>query len=309
MRALWQSRWFKGLLAVLLAVVLCLAPMNDAWARSGGRVGGGSFRAPRSLPRQSAPRSAPVYPGGGFGFPFLLPFFWGGGGGFLTLFLVLGVGSFLLRNLQASRESSGGYDDRGFYQQSNQKVQLTEIKLGLLASARGLQREIDALAMEADTNSPEGLRELLQNLTLTLTRHQDYWVYGQVDTRSTALSEAEQAFYQLSLKERSKFSAETLSNVGQKRIQTSDTQTSSETDALHDLGEYIVVTLLVASYRDSSTLPVANSVSALRQGLMQLGSIAADQIVAVEVLWTPQQEGDVLSADDLLIEYPQLRRL
>ncbi len=300
------GRWFRVLLALFLTAMLCFAPMNEAWARSGGRIGGGSFRAPRpsrSLPRRSTP--GPIFPGGGWGFPFFFPFFWGGGGGgLITLLLVLGAGSFIVRNLQAnSSQSEDGYDERGFYKSANQKVQLTEIKLGLLASARTVQNEINKLALESDTQTPEGLRQLLQSVTLSLVRHDDYWIYGQTSHNKVSLSEAEQAFYQRSLQERSRFSAETLTHIDEQPIHQDQAPQSSEK------GDYIVVTLLVAFYSNSSTLPVADSVATLRQGIMQLGSVPADRIVAVEVLWTPQNEGDALNADELLVEYPQLRKL
>ncbi|MEN9223181.1 MAG: DUF1517 domain-containing protein, partial [Thermostichus sp. BF3_bins_97] len=37
--------------------------------------------------------------------------------------------------------------------------------------------------------------------------------------------------------------------------------------------------------------------------------LPAERVVAIEVLWTPQLEGDTLSADALLTEYPELRLL
>lgn len=316
--SIWKSRGFKAVMAVLLAVVVSLAPMGDAWARSGGRIGGGSFRAPRSVPR-SAPRSGGggIYPGGGFGFPFFFPlFFGGGGGGIITLLLVLGAGSFLLRTLRSSDEqNTGGYDEQGYYKPStNPKVQLAEVKVGLLSSARSLQQEIDDLARSANTGEAKGLSQLLQNVTLSLVRHDDYWVYGQTESQQTSMSEAEQIFYQRSLRERSKFSAETLTNVDRQQGQLTGESDQANSQAITETedqgsGEYIVVTLLVASHSGSSTLPIVDSAVTLRKVLMQLGAIPAERIVAVEVLWTPQQEGDTLSTDEMLVEYPQMRRL
>lgn len=321
LRSIWTARWFKALTALVLAVVISLAPMSDAWARSGGRIGGGSFRAPRP----SMPRSAPgprgggggFFPGGGFGFPFFFPLFFGGGGGVITLLLVLGAGSFLLRTLQSGKEqNAGGYDDQGYYKPSaDPKVQLAEIKVGLLASARSLQQEIDDLARAANTGEARGLSQLLQNVTLSLVRHDEYWVYAQTEAQQTSLSQAEQIFYQNSLRERSKFTAETLTNVDQQRGQLSGESNGAnsgqaiEGTADQGTGEYIVVTLLVASHSGSSTLPAVDSATTLRQVLMQLGAIPAERIVAVEVLWTPQQTGDTLSSEEMLMEYPQLRRL
>ncbi len=302
MKPFWKSRWFRPIITLILVLSLCLIPVSDAWARSGGRVGGGSFRrpttsAPRSLSRGRGGQPT-IFPGGGFGFPLFFPFFWGGGGGVITLFLLLGVGSFVFRAIRsATAEASEAAA-------ANPNVQLQEIKIGLLASARNLQKEINGLALEADTETAEGLRQLLQNVTLTLVRNDEYWVYGQANRWQTRLAEAEQHFNQQSLAERSKFSRETLSNVeGQ---QSSATSSSNSMDGV---GEYIAVTLLVASYAPSGTLPDVDSAATLRRSLMQLGSIASDQLVAVEVLWTPQVEGDVLSAEALLTEYPQLQRL
>lgn len=40
-----------------------------------------------------------------------------------------------------------------------------------------------------------------------------------------------------------------------------------------------------------------------------LGSLSPDMIVAVELLWTPQERGDAYSKDELLIDYPGLVNL
>ncbi len=71
-------------------------------------------------------------------------------------------------------------------------------------------------------------------------------------------------------------------------------------------GEYIVVTLLVAA-QGKLDLPLVNSDQDLRQAISQLGSVSSDRLLAMEVLWTPQAEGDTLSAEDMLVEYPDLK--
>lgn len=72
------GRTCRSLLALALALILALAPVSAVWARSGGRIGGGSFRSPTfSAPRSVGPRSAPVYPsyGGGLAFRWWCPCF------------------------------------------------------------------------------------------------------------------------------------------------------------------------------------------------------------------------------------------
>lgn len=314
----WLQPWLKPVLAVALAIALCLAPAGDALAaRSGGRIGGGSFRRPsysRSMPR-SVPRGdyGGGYRGGyggGIGFPLFFPLFWGGGGGgLLTLMLVLGVGSFVLRAARAVKEGS---EDGGG---PVTKAQVAEVQVGLLASARSLQQEIDELALSADASAPAGLSKVLQEVSLALVRHDDYWVYGNADQQQMQLTQAEQYFNQRSLQERGKVSAETLTNVDSAIAQLSAAQQealarkqSSEL-AESEVGEYLVVTLLVAfEGRSLSLAPVTDDAS-LRRNLMQVGGIPAEQLLAMEVLWTPQAEGDTLSATDLLTQYPQLKTI
>lgn len=71
-------------------------------------------------------------------------------------------------------------------------------------------------------------------------------------------------------------------------------------------GEYIIVTLLAATL-GKFQIPTINNTDDLRQALRQIGSIPSDTLLAIEVLWTPQAEGDTLTSDDLLAEYPDLK--
>jgi uncharacterized membrane protein len=43
--------------------------------------------------------------------------------------------------------------------------------------------------------------------------------------------------------------------------------------------------------------------------LRQIGGVSSEQLLAVEVLWTPQANGDTLTADDMLAGYPDLRSI
>jgi uncharacterized membrane protein len=70
--------------------------------------------------------------------------------------------------------------------------------------------------------------------------------------------------------------------------------------------EYIIVTILVGT-EGKLELPTINSSDDLRQALRQIGGISSDRLLAVEILWTPQAEGDTLTSDDLMAEYPDLK--
>jgi uncharacterized membrane protein len=314
----FQSPWVKFLvkpvLALGLALVLMFGHADGAWAaKAGGRMGGGSFApTPRMAPAPTsrAPVGGGYYPGGGFGIPmpFVFPLFgFGGGlGGLFTLFMVLAIANFLINSLRRSGE---GEDVTPGVASSNPPVAVAKLQVGLLANARSLQDDLNRIALTADTGSTTGLAKLLQETTLALLRHPEYWVYGASEETQTRLLSAEQAFNRYTLATRSQFMEETLSNVNNQLAQAAPKATlPGPGDDLAAPGEYILATLVVAS-QGKLDLPNVRSTEELRQALSQIGAIASDTLLAVEVLWTPQQSGETLSADEMIAEYPRLKLL
>lgn len=301
--------FLKPLMAVVLAVVLVFGTADGAWAAAGGRMGGGSFRAP--APRMSpSPRSyAPgggggYYPGGGFGMPFLFPFIGigGGFGGLFTLLIFIAIANVVVRGLRgATSEDDYGAPVGG----SNPPVAIAKLQVGLLAQARELQDDLNRLAATADTGSTEGLAKLLQETTLALLRHPDYWAYATSEDKQTRLLNAEQEFNRYTLSARSRFSAETLSNVNNQLTQAEPKALlTGDTDQAP--GEYILATVVVAT-QGKLDLPDIYSSADLRQALSQIGAVSGENLLAVEVLWTPQQSGETLSGDELIAQYPELK--
>jgi uncharacterized membrane protein len=304
----------KTLVVFSMIFSLVFGPMAAAQAASGGRMGGGSFR--RSAPSRSysAPRAG--YGGGGYGggyggggsfffFPSPWLFVGGGGGGSLLMLLVLaGVGSYLF---QAYRNAADGTGTTG----DTQAVSVAKIQVGLLADARDLQTELTQLALKANTGNSAGLSKLLQETTLSILRHPEYWVYAGSQSKQARLESAEAEFNRMILMERSKVSGETLSNVaGELKQQAASSAIAvakaGELAEQADTGEYIVVTLVVGT-EGKLNLPVINNESELRTALNVLGAVPSDRLLAVEVLWTPQASGDVLSRDDMTADYPSLK--
>ncbi len=304
----WLRPLLRPTLAVLLACVLLFSSADAAWAaRSGGRIGGGSFRAPRpsySQPYRSPSRSyqSPrgYYPGGGygFGFPFLVPFFgFGGGGGLFGLLIFFAIASFLVRTLRSVTEG----DESGY--STNPKVSVARLQIGLLAKARHLQDDLNQLATSADTSSAAGLSQVLQESTLSLLRHPEYWAYADTNSIAARLTSAETEFNRLALTERSKFSHEAVSNVNN---QLKGANQTALTDGSSPAGDYIIATLIVATQGQLS-LPDIQSEDSVRTALNQIGAVPQEQLMAVEVLWTPQASGETLTADEVLALYPNLK--
>jgi uncharacterized membrane protein len=309
----WLQPLLKPFMAFFLAAVLVFSQVSDAQAapsRGGGRIGGGSFRSAPSR-SYSAPRPGGGYGqgygggyyGGGGGSFFLMPWMlFGGGGSLFTLLIVMAIASFLF---QSFRQATSG-EDVGMGAASPQ-VSVTKLQVGLLAEARSLQTDLDRIALKANTNNSAGLAQVLQESTLSLLRHPEYWVYAGTQSKQARMESAEIEFNRLSLSERSKVSGETLSNTsGQlKQKESSAIAVSTPGDLDVQQNEYIVVTLIVGS-QGKLDLPTITSAEDVRRALSQLGAVSSDRLLALEVLWTPQANGDVLTRDDMLSDYPSL---
>ncbi|CAK9138051.1 unnamed protein product [Ilex paraguariensis] len=126
--------------------------------------------------------------------------------------------------------------------------------------------------------------------------------FHSVDVKRS-MEEGEKRFNKLSIEERGKFDEETLVNVNNIKKQSATSQRASGFS-----NEYIVITILVAA-EGIHKLPTINSSRDLKEALQKIGSIPSNRTLAVEVLWTPQNENDTLSERELLEDYPLLRPL
>ena len=288
---------------------LSLAMPQQADAARGGRMGGGSFRAP-SMPR-TMPRSSGGYRGGyggygrrgGFGFPFIIPIFGFGGGGLFGLLILMAIAGVLVNALRGAG-SAPGIGGAVATPAVPSKVNMIQLQVGLLAGAKALQDDLRTLAKSADTSSSTGLQRVLQESTLALLRQPDLWVYANAESGSVPFNTAEATFNRLSINERSKLDAEVTSNVGGQNL-SATTDVVGDADATN---EFIVVTLLVASTA-TAQLKGASTAEELRQSLRILGSTSSTDLIALEVIWQPEGRGDVLSAEELITAYPNLQHL
>ncbi|MFO8239105.1 MAG: DUF1517 domain-containing protein [Prochlorococcaceae cyanobacterium] len=303
-------------LPALVLGLLVLAP-QPSWAASGGRIGGGSFRAAPSMPRSFSGGGGGMgggslrggygggYRGGGIGFPFLIPIFgFGGGGlfGFLVLMAVVGLIANAVRG--GGGMAPGGGSRAVMAPRSDGPVTISQVQVGLLASARQLQDDLRKLAVSADTSHSSGLQTVLQETTLALLRHPDLWVYANAEVGQVPFASAEATFTRLSMAERSKLDRELTTNVAGRRSQEA-AAAAGDSDATSD---YIAVTVLLASRRP---LPLkgADNADQLRQSLQVLGSVSAADLIALEVIWQPDGAGEAFSTEQLLTAYPDLRHV
>ncbi|GJP43871.1 hypothetical protein CLOM_g3273 [Closterium sp. NIES-68] len=308
----------KPALAALLISAVLAAGVPDAAlaAQGGGRIGGGGFSASRMRSYAPPPSSVPRGGYSSYAAPPVVPFFapspffffgpsvafgGGGGGGGIFNLLLIGIAIWFVSQSVMGFLSQSAEED---VWQETQRSSVVRLQVGLLGTARRLQRDLDRIADRADASTPEGLHYILQETVLALLRNPDYCIYGfsssEVNNDSYA---GEAAFNRMSMEERSKFKEETLVNVDGMRRRVVRNPSQNRMNS-----EYIVVTVLAAA-EGTFRLPEIKSASDLREALTRLGSVPADELQAVEVLWTPQDDEDTLTERDLLSDFPRLRPL
>ncbi|KAL7615279.1 hypothetical protein Lser_V15G06733 [Lactuca serriola] len=301
----------KPVITGVLLGLLLLYDHHHALAASGGRMGGRSFSSSSSSSSSSRSFSTRTRgPELSFSAPYYAPTPFGGGGFFVGpavgfgssfFFVMMGFAAFILVSGFLSDRSD---TDDGSLLTATEKTSVLKLQVGLLGLGRSLQRDLNRIAETADTSKPEGLSYVLQETTLALLRHPDYCIsgYSSVDVKRS-IDEGEKRFNQLSIEERGKFDEETLVNVNNIRKQSATTQRSNGFR-----NEYIVITVIVAA-SGVHKLPPINSSAQLKEALQKLASIPSSRVMAVEVLWTPQNENDTLTERELLEDYSLLRPL
>tara|TARA_Y100001968_G_scaffold29476_1_gene22804 strand:+ start:1239 stop:2204 length:966 start_codon:yes stop_codon:yes gene_type:complete len=288
---------------------------NLASAASGGRIGGGSFQTPSAPRRQNYGGYGgnnfrgygSGYRGGGIGFPFLLPIFGFGGGGIFGFLILMSIVGVIVNAFKNSSTFSSSSNNSIVSQSANStKVSLIQFQIGLLASAKEIQVKLRELASSSNTSTSSGLQKILQDTTLSLLRKPELWVYSNIETGSVPFASAESTFNRISITERSKLKAELTSNLSGQISTLIDTESNpGDSDPTN---EYIAITILVATKKDLKLYNYANN-ELITEALRLLGSIASNDLIALEIIWQPEGEGETLREEELITQYPNLKHL
>jgi uncharacterized membrane protein len=210
----------------------------------------------------------------------------------------------LFSKLLSASNRNGVAVSSGEKERDNDTVTISKLQVALLSTATEVQEELSQLSTNIDTSTDAGLWELLQESLLVLQRNSEHWSYVLSSGEAVNINAAETAFSKLCFQERSKFSGETLSNVeGQVRSKAFATADRA------DPGSYIVVTLLLGTADDRPLFGSIRSIDELKKALEKLSSMRSDYLMTFYLFWTPQQSGEGLSDDEMLMEYPELYRI
>ncbi|MEM8778063.1 MAG: DUF1517 domain-containing protein [Cyanobacteria bacterium P01_G01_bin.49] len=286
---------------------------QKAQARSsGGRSGGGSFSRGSRGSRGSSPPSRGRSHNGSSAYTYPISGSSSSAGGvainsgFFGIMIfgmsgiaMLAVASGALKNLSGNHQHR--YSDSYYGTKDNRKVTISQLQIALLASATDVQSGLSELSLRVDTSTQERLRELLQESIMILLRHCEYWSHGLGKSQEMRINDARSIFEQLSLKQRSKLTQETLSNVGG-QIQEKTVITSEDESAM-----YIVVTLLIGTAHEQAQFKELRTVEDFQEALQQMASTAPDDLLKLELLWSPQAKNDSLTYDEFITEYTEMR--
>jgi len=164
------------------------------------------------------------------------------------------------------------------------------------------------LANTARTDTRVGIQNLTSQVALELLRRKSSIVSASTSYKHySSREQASRDFNKLSIKERSKFESETVSNFGGLDFGRGDSGATEGSGK----ATMAVVTLLVNIDGDSTRVPQIRSPADVEEALRK---IAADSKVdsclqGAEILWTPEDRAETLSPRDIISDYPELRSI
>ncbi|KAJ4727873.1 Myelin-associated oligodendrocyte basic protein [Melia azedarach] len=261
----------------LLLVMVC--GTNSALARSGGVMGGHSFRSSSSKSRSSRSKSLSKTDGDDVDEHVTVRLC-------LYLFAWIFTPLHLYVNLPLINTS------------------IIKLQVGLLVKGGSLQNNLNRIAKTTDTSKKCGWRDILRGTINCLSRHSSRWIsgYSHKDLLFDS-DDPEGRFKQLSDKERRKFDEETLVNLNNREKETITSQEVKDQPK-----NTYMVTVLVAA-KGWYKVPTITGRGAIEKILLELKYICRlhDRIQGLVVLWTPQRKDEVLLLEDLQRDYPLLK--
>ncbi len=329
------------LVTLLLAGLLALGSATS-WARSGSSFGGGfrsssrssssfggsssrSFGSSSSGSSFGGGSSSPSYGGGtryvpipvpvgGYGYS--RPYYggyrsYGSTGGFfgalsvILIFIVIIIIIMVLRRIWMRGKQAVG----NAVTERNERCDVTLLQFGVQMQARSIQDRLEQLADKIDPSSEEGLAYALRTLAQELMQYQENVEYVAVQAQTKlALAKAQDQFELWAQNERAKYNREVIrGQAGGARRQQKEWQTDGirDEDGQLAVAEFFVISLVLAS-RTWTPPSYVNDSAEMQALLEQLAAFATDNLVALEVVWSPAAQSDAMARDDMTSRYPGL---
>lgn len=194
------------------------------------------------------------------------------------------------------------FKDKYQRERDNDLVTISLIQVVLSSTEVGIiKRELNEISLNANTSTDEGLLKLMQDSALLLLRNELAWAYTFSSSQSIDINNAESEFNAISILERSKFSRETLNNY--------DGEVKAASDNFSEVSNepaYVVISLIAGTANDNPLYDKIYSSADLKEALTNIAIVPNDYLMKFELLWTPQQDDELITEEELLIEYSNL---
>lgn len=187
------------------------------------------------------------------------------------------------------------------------RIDVQAIVLGLDAEARrGVQESMRAIAEQGDTNTRRGRWRMLREAIDVLLGVEASWTHGHAEGGARrAPVDAQRHFAEVAQRARSRFDVEVIRNTGGAVL----TRQAPEFPQNEGENGVVLVTMVVAARREIADVASASDRASLRAGLEAMRAIPEDELVAIEVVWSPAADGDRVSAAQLEKKHPEIRAL
>jgi uncharacterized membrane protein len=284
---------------------------DSARAQSGGSMGGGSWGS-----SSSSSSSGGSYSSSSSSYSYSDSSSWssggGGGGGDLgagsfLLMIVVGGVALVVKAMSSTRELhhtpplSLGMDTTSAW--GRPEADVTVLRFALDARVRRfVQAELLRIGKSADTATAEGRAQMLREVALLLRRCRDAWVYGgAINAPMTDMAGAKQQFDRHVADARGRFVHEVVRNA-QGVITTADAPAVVSSSA--DGPGLVVVTMVIAARTELFSVRSIGTGDDLRQALESASNHAANDLIAIEIIWMPAAEDEVISSVAVEAKYP-----
>eukprot|EP00521_Asterionellopsis_glacialis_P002921 CAMPEP_0195262378 /NCGR_PEP_ID=MMETSP0706-20130129/9721_1 /TAXON_ID=33640 /ORGANISM="Asterionellopsis glacialis, Strain CCMP134" /LENGTH=452 /DNA_ID=CAMNT_0040316451 /DNA_START=195 /DNA_END=1553 /DNA_ORIENTATION=- len=170
---------------------------------------------------------------------------------------------------------------------------------------------LDRLAYTAKTDSRVGLQNLTSQVALELLRRKSSIVSASTSYKHhNNRDQAQRQFNNMSIQERGKFERETKSVYGGvDYTKENRPKLTGESRLNSPQATMAVITIVLAIEGDSTKIPTIRSIADVEHALSQIASDSKvdNCLQSAEILWTPEERTDTLTARDIVADYPGLR--
>ena len=182
---------------------------------------------------------------------------------------------------------------------------LSSLVLGIDWNARRIvQGKLAELAAQKLGGTAEGRAKMLREVVLALERAELSWLYVACDESENLLSAAAQsAFSAACHNARSRFRRELIRNEG-----SEVTTEAAGPVAFHpeEGAGTVVVSLILVTRRPLDGKAGMTDAAEISAALADRAAVTSQELVAIEVVWSPAAEDDRMSTSELQQHYPEL---